>query len=153
MAISTNKVDLSSVFTAVMERGIHNNNKREAESLMGEITTLIEKMVEIQKRDPYAFQGKKRMCATIKFKKEECAEMETAFKKEFVHGGYVAHIVKYDNEDGTYLYEIRHRRNGYNILSSSADLKEAKQKFIEMTKPENIGKYTVWAKENIKLGA
>ena len=52
MAISTNKVDLSSVFTAVMERGIHNNNKREAESLMGEITTLIEKMVEIQKRDP-----------------------------------------------------------------------------------------------------
>ena len=42
-----------------------------------------------------------------------------------------------------FYYEIRYRRNGYNIRAASVDINEAKRIFLEKTLPENIGKYLV----------
>lgn len=138
MAISTNTVGLSSVFAAVTEKVMHSNSKRELESLVNEFSALINKVAEIQERDPQVFPKKKCIYGTIQFQKKECAKMEESFKKEFLHNNRVARITKYDNEDGTYRYDIRYISNTYRLFVSSSDLKEAKLKFIEETKSQNI---------------
>ncbi len=58
--------------------------------------------------------------------------MPKTFKKEFRAQGCTAHVRK--RTDGRYVcsYEIRYRRNGYNISVSAKTLQEAKDRFIEV---------------------
>lgn len=69
--------------------------------------------------------------------------MAETLKRNFIANGLVARVIKRPSGKKTFLYEIRYRRNGYKIEVSSTDLQEAKRKFIEATKPENIDKYQV----------
>ena len=68
--------------------------------------------------------------------------MPKTFRKEFRIEGCTAHIRKRQSGQNTWNYEIRYRRNGYNIAVSSNNLNIAKQKFInvlhtaESKKPE-----------------
>ena len=79
----------------------------------------------------------------IIFTKGEITKMDKTFKKHFILNGYIAHVTKRQSGKKGFYYQIRYRRNGYNVEASSVNLQEAKRKFLEKTKPENIGKYLV----------
>ncbi len=57
--------------------------------------------------------------------------MPKTFRKEFRTEGCTAHVRKRRSGKNNWNYEIRYRRNGYNITVSSNYLDEAKRKFIE----------------------
>ena len=80
---------------------------------------------------------------TILFTKREVSDMDKTFRKHFIINGYVAHVIKRKSGKNGFYFQIRYRRNGYNIQTSSVNLHEAKRKFLEKTKPENIGNYIV----------
>jgi len=89
-------------------------------------------------------KDKKTVSTIIKFTKKEVDAMSKTFKKEFFANGMAAKIIKRPSGKNGFYYEIRYRRNGYNITVSNADLKIAKKLFIEFTKhldsPELITK-------------
>lgn len=64
------------------------------------------------------------------FSDEEIKKMPKTFRKEFRVQGCTAHIHKRRSGKHHWNYEVRYRRNGYNINVSSNNLEEAKQKFI-----------------------
>ena len=67
--------------------------------------------------------------------------MAKTFKKEFIGNGLAAHVLKRDLYKKAVYYIIRYRRNGYEIQVGATTLEEAKEKFLEATKAENIEKY------------
>ena len=66
-----------------------------------------------------------------KFSAKEISSMPKTFRKEFRTEGCTAHVRKRRSGKNNWNYEIRYRRNGYNITVSSNYLDEAKRKFIE----------------------
>ena len=80
---------------------------------------------------------------TITFTKNEVKRMDKTFKKHFILNGYIAHVIKRKSGKNGFYYEIRYRRNGYNIRAASVDINEAKRIFLEKTLPSNIGKYLI----------
>lgn len=70
--------------------------------------------------------------AMIKFTMNEINQMAKPFRSEIKRNGNCARIIKSVNGSG-YKYEIRYRRNGYNITVTHTDLKTAKQLFIVST--------------------
>ncbi len=131
---------MSDELTMLTSRLLMCSTKREIIKISGDFGKLIEKVIEIENNKPQP-TPEKSVTATIKFTKEEVAEMAKTFKKEFIANGLVARVIKRQSGKRTFLYEIRYRRNGYNISASSTDINEAKRRFLEMTKPQNIGKY------------
>ena len=87
--------------------------------------------------------GENAQSNTITFTKNEVKRMDKTFKKHFILNGYIAHVIKRKSGKNGFYYEIRYRRNGYNIRAASVDINEAKRIFLEKTLPENIGKYLV----------
>lgn len=67
----------------------------------------------------------------LKFTQKEISKMPKTFKKEFILNGAVAHVIKRPSGKRTFIYEIRYRRNGYNISASAKSLEEAKKKFLD----------------------
>lgn len=92
---------------------------------------------------PFA-ENKKSVSTTIKFTKKEVDAMSKTFKKEFIANGLSGRIIKRESSKHSVCYEIRYRRNGYNISVSSNDLNLAKKLFITATKniesPEQLAK-------------
>lgn len=82
---------------------------------------------------PFA-DNKKTVSTVLKFSKKEVDAMSKTFKKEFIANGLAARIIKRPSGKHGAYYEIRYRKNGYNITISNADLKMAKKLFIEATK-------------------
>ena len=68
------------------------------------------------------------------FTQKELNQMPKTFKKEFRADGCTAHIRRRKTSKNCYLYDIRYRRNGYNILVTNKDLETAKRLFIEKLK-------------------
>ncbi len=60
--------------------------------------------------------------------------MPKTFRKEFRTDGCTAHVQKRKSGKNSFLYEIRYRRNGYNVSVSAVSLEDAKRKFIEALK-------------------
>lgn len=70
-------------------------------------------------------------CRPLKFSDKEISKMPKTFRKEFRVEGCTAHVRKRCDDRYRCSYEIRYRRNGYNVTASATTLEEAKQKFIE----------------------
>lgn len=70
----------------------------------------------------------------LTFTNKELKSMPKTFKNEFRANGCSAHITKRKSGKNNYCYEIRYRRNGYNISASSTNLTTAKERFIEALK-------------------
>lgn len=66
----------------------------------------------------------------LKFTKQEILKMPKKFRQIFSVSGYTAHVRRRKSGANTWNYEIRYRRDGYNICVSSNSLGQAKQKFI-----------------------
>ena len=62
---------------------------------------------------------------TIKFTKKELDAMPQHFKKEFRTDGCTARVRRKKVSKNYYSYEIRYRRNGYNILTCSKNFEDA----------------------------
>ena len=133
-----NQGRLSDELTMLTTKLMMCGSKREIINLSSEFGKLIEKVIDQESVANAIKTPEKTITATIKFTKEEVAPMAKTFKKEFIANGLVARVIKRQSGKKTFLYEIRYRRNGYNISASSTNLNEAKRKFIEMTKPENL---------------
>ena len=71
---------------------------------------------------------------TLTFTKKELSAMPKTFKKEFRTDGCTARVRRKRSGTRHWCYEIRYRRNGYDIAVSSNDLENAKIKFIEALK-------------------
>ena len=67
-----------------------------------------------------------------RFSTKELSLMPKTFRKEFRTQGCTAHVRKRRRGKHGWNYEIRYRRNGYNITASANNLDQAKHKFIEM---------------------
>jgi len=80
-------------------------------------------------------ENKKTMISSVlQFTQKEINQMPKTFKKEFRANGCTAHVRRRKTSKNCYLYDIRYRRNGYNILVTNKDLETAKRLFIEKLK-------------------
>lgn len=95
-------------------------------------------------------EGKKTSSTVIKFTKKEVNNMSKTFKREFIANGLAARIIERPSGKKGSYYEIRYRRNGYNITTSNRDLKVAKQMFIEAT--NNLEPAEEYGKGKLRLG-
>lgn len=124
--LSDDLVMISTMMMVAKERG-------EFIQLASELNSTIQKALEIEKSGIAPKENKKTLSATIKFTKQEIDKMSKTFKKEFIANGCVSHIIKRPSGRSGFYYEIRYRRNGYNISVSNKDLKKAKELFIVAT--------------------
>ncbi len=77
----------------------------------------------------------------LKFSDKEISNMPKTFRKEFRTQGCTAHIRKRKSGKDTWNYEIRYRRNGYNVCVSANQVQKAKEKFIaKLNEVEKAGK-------------
>ena len=68
---------------------------------------------------------------SVRFTQKKISKMPKTFKKEFRTDGCTAHVRKRRSGKHNWNYEIRYRRNGYDIQVSANSLNEAKRKFID----------------------
>ena len=76
----------------------------------------------------------KRKSHPLKFTKKELSKMPIQFRKQFILNDRLVRCRRRKSGKKTVNYEIRYRRDGYNISVSSNDLEKAKEKFIEALK-------------------
>ena len=98
----------------------------------------------------------------VLFSEKEILKMPKTFRKEFRVQGCTARVRKRKSGKHTWNYEIRYRRNGYNVTASANKLDEAKAKFIEKLKvadvenrigtkiPTNFHEFTKYYFENFR---
>ena len=111
---------------------IHDENKRdEATQLM--LKSASESITLERLKNITGFESREQDNEEVfwKFSAKEISSMPKTFRKEFRTEGCTAHVRKRRSGKNNWNYEIRYRRNGYNITVSSNYLDEAKRKFIE----------------------
>lgn len=74
-----------------------------------------------------------------RFSEKEYLKMPKLFRKMFRHQGYTVRVYRRLSGRNNYNYEVRFRRDGYNIYASANNLDDAKQKFIN--KLNDLEKY------------
>ena len=68
------------------------------------------------------------------FTQKEINQMPKIFKKEFRTDGCTAHVRKRKCGKNSYTYDIRYRKNGYDITVTNKNLERAKLLFVEKLK-------------------
>ena len=107
------------------------------------ISLFLSGLLAMRPKDNSSTPKKKKKCVStlIHFTQKEISKMAKTFKKEFIGNGLAAHVLKRDLYKKAVYYIIRYRRNGYEIQVGATTLEEAKEKFLEATRAENIEKY------------
>lgn len=103
-------------------------------TLTNELNDCIARLLDAERRVDVRSQSPKTVTGFLKFTNEEISKMPKTFRKEFRAEGCTAHIRKIPSGKNTYCYEIRYRKNGYNISVSSTSIAIAKEKFIDAIK-------------------
>lgn len=117
-------------------------------ALTNELNDCIARLLEAERRADISTQkNEKTVTGFLKFTNEEVSKMPKTFSKEFRSDGCTAHIRKIQSGKNTYCYEIRYRKNGYNISASSTSISTAKEKFIDAIKSAKSGQIC----ENMKV--
>ena len=115
-------------------------DKSEVLSITNELNDCIARLLEAERRvDISIHHPEKTVTGFLKFTNEEISKMPKTFRKEFRAEGCTAHIRKIQSGKNTYCYEIRYRKNGYNISASSTSIAIAKEKFIDAIKSAKSG--------------
>lgn len=97
----------------------------------------------------------------LKFTKKELSKMPIQFRKQFILNDRLVRCRRRKSGKKTVNYEIRYRRNGYNISVSSNDFEKAKEKFIDALKnadrqdeqqkvPTTFNEFAMYYFENFK---
>ena len=71
---------------------------------------------------------------TITFTKEELSKMPLQFRKEYRIDGSVVRCRKRPTGQNKFTYEMRYRRDGYNVTATAKNLEECKAKFLAKLK-------------------
>ncbi len=129
-AISEDLISFSTMMMLAHDRG-------EIISLASQLNNIIEKAMEFENSNQISINKKETSSTTIKFTKQEVDQMSKTFKKEFIANGCVSHIIARPSGKKGKYYEIRYRRNGYNISVSNKDLKKAKELFVLITRRQS----------------
>lgn len=135
------KSSLSEQIALLHAKLVTSRTQRDIIALSREFGKLVDEALKKENALPRAGQDENIISCTITFTKKEVSDMDKTFKKHFILNGYIAHLIKRKSGKNGALYEIRYRRNGYDISASSTDLAEAKRKFLEKTRPEEIGNH------------
>ena len=143
--LSDNLINFSSMLMLAHDKG-------EIIQLSSQLNNLICKAIEMENAGTLSLPQEKitTLSAEIKFSKEEIDIMSKTFKKEFIANGCVAHIIKRPSGKNSFYYEIRYRRNGYNLTVGNKDLATAKKLFIDKTK--NLDSPQTNTRNKLKLG-
>lgn len=103
------------------------NNSAEIEEITAELAAEL--------RQPDQESGRQNqdnnITGFLKFSLKEISKMNKSFSKTFIANGRIVHYRKRIRGKHSCSYEIRYRRDGYNISVSAPDLLTAKQRFIE----------------------
>ena len=83
---------------------------------------------------PFNEEQDKQAKFGLKFTTKEIDQMPKTFKKEFRVEGCTARIRKRQTGKNSYTYEIRYRRNGYNITITDKNLEKGKSRFLAALK-------------------
>lgn len=127
------------VLTQLTIKLMRSSNDRELTKLSNELKKLIDTAVKDgTKHYLPPISSKEEFGRVVLFKKEELIEADKGFKKEFIKNKLVTHMVRREHGKGYLCYDIWYRSDNYEIFVTSIDLGEAKQKFLEMAKTENI---------------
>lgn len=94
---------------------------------------LLKRIKELLQAQPQLLE-KTVFCKPLEFTQKEISRMPKTFKKEFRTQGATAHVRKRTDDRYRCSYEIRYRRNGYNISVSARTLEDAKIRFIRKLK-------------------
>ena len=137
MAVLERKWNIADEFSAMLAHRALSKHKEEMRGFSALFEKLIERVMERESEVVAIRPRENSVSATIKFSAREVAEMDKDMQKEFKTTGRVARVLKTESR-GEITYEIRYRRNGYNLSVSSHDLLKAKQDFIQETKLKNI---------------
>ena len=130
----TKKWDAANEFISLMSK----HKQSEAKRLATEFNAIIEKMIQLNRADPETLFLNRSKTIIIKIDKHELSAIDRDFRREFIKNGQCVHLTERKLENGKYHYEVRYRSDAYTITAESDYLDEAKQKFLEMTKTENI---------------
>ncbi len=92
----------------------------------------LDKVANLTGQDATTLQNKQQSQngPVLKFTEKEISKMPASFKQEFRIQGCTAHIRKRPSGKTTFVYEVRYRRNGYNITAAAKTIEEAKEKFL-----------------------
>lgn len=126
------------------------SNRAEALQLSAELASVAQELLTKETTDESSIHTKS-VTTSLPFTEKEISKMDKTFKREFVANGLAAHVTKRKSGKRGCYYQIRYRRNGYDIEASSVDLKEAKRKFLEKTSSKNIHNYIVAEKKRNSL--
>ncbi len=143
--LSDNLINFSNLIMLAHDRG-------EIIKLSAQLNEIIYKAIEMENTGALSLpkEKEKTLSAEIKFTKEEIENMSKTFKKEFIANGCVGHVIKRPSGKKGFYYEIRYRRNGYNITVSNADVEKAKKLFVEATK--NLDNPELLKRNKLKFG-
>lgn len=95
------------------------------------LATLRQTFEELQAQLPPQPNERTTESRFLKFTDKEISKMPKTFRKEFRIEGCTAHVRKRCDDRYNCSYEIRYRRNGYNVTASATTLDVAKERFIE----------------------
>ena len=138
--------DMDELSTTVLQMAADSITLDRLKTLISSANTpplYIGKGTSTQQENSQSIKDKNVQSCIITFTNNEVKRMEKTFKKHFILNGYIAHVIKRKSGKNGFYYEIRYRRNGYNIRAASVDIHQAKRIFLEKTLPQNIGKYFV----------
>ena len=141
-SISNDLISFSSIMMLAHDRG-------EIMHLATQLNDIIEKAMEIEAVNSTAIIKKRTSSTSIKFTKHEVNQMSKTFKKEFIANGCAGRIIQRPSGKKGFYYEIRYRRNGYNISVSNKDIKKAKELFVLAT--YNLDNYKTATKNKLKF--
>lgn len=108
--------------------------------LVEEVNAIMETLIKLNSSGTGKLFERKEITVLYRIDKSEFLKMDKAFKKEFCRCPNVR-LTKRKLDSFKYAYEIRYRSNNYTITAIADSLDEAKQKFLDMTKTENIKNY------------
>lgn len=102
----------------------------------------LDKVANLTGQDTTTLQNKQQSQngPILRFTEKEISKMPASFKQEFRIQGCTAHIRKRPSGKNTFVYEIRYRRNGYNVTAAAKTLEAAKEKFlVNLAAAEKLG--------------
>ncbi len=127
-------------------------DRTDAVRLAGGLNDAILRAIEMENasKSNAPSQKTKTLSTSIKFTMKEIEKMSKTFKREFIANGLAARVIKRPSGKRGFYYEIRYRRNGYNLRAANKDLAVAKALFVELTK--NLKSPAEHADKNLEFG-
>lgn len=106
-------------------------DQEEIERISSELAAELRQKKDDAERDGARDVAENVTVGFLKFSNQEVSKMKKSFSKSFIQNGRIVHYRRRVRGKNSLSYEIRYRRDGYNISVSAPDLQTAKERFVE----------------------